>query len=212
MKINSLEQNVYLEKLSTDLIRNISKRDEDESNLNSQTTPIIYHTFTFGFLIFGCVMAVIMIIYATIACKLISEKKNYLRKNLRRFTSSIGVSERSSHLKRFSSIDHKFVMDTLKKKPSKSILVTGERPKSIQFDANRQSMTNSNYRTSQVSNTSQRASMASNFADRPGVFNQTMNISDDGLDADNRKSAVSIKSVTFNEKTQIRRIKKVRKN
>lgn len=153
------------------------------------------------FIMFVTVFTVAFIIYGLVGFKFLMDKINERRKPKADICSALSqtsASEHSSHLRKFSSVDHKFVMETLKKRPSKSILMTAER-KSVQIDT-RQSIN----RQSEASNFS-RNSAGSNIMERNSVgFNS------DEIES-NRKSNVSIKSVTFNEKTQVRRIKKVKK-
>lgn len=170
---------------------------------DSQLSQHFEHNLTFAFFFSTGFLLFLIVIYAYVGVKLILDKRYASRRNSRAssFASNASVQERLSCVKRYSSVDHKFVMETLKKKPSKSILITPERcSKQLQFDNNRQSLNNSIYRGSQLSNLS-----AGNVYDQ---VDKASNLSDEIYDA-NRRSAVSIKSVTFNERTQVRKIKKV---
>jgi hypothetical protein len=118
-----------------------------------------------------------------------SDGSSNLRKSSHR-AGSVSQQQRAHG----ASADHSVIMQTLKKKPSKSILVT-----------NRSSV-NSN-RVSVNSNVSSR-NAESIYGEGSIEINNNTNISrESNLDIDfDRKSGTSIKSVSWNEKTQVRKM------
>jgi hypothetical protein len=112
------------------------------------------------------------------------------RSSSHRRSDAYGTSSDGATRRRASSVDNSRIIENLKKRPSKSILAT-----------NRNSMTrasgnSSMYRASDVS------------SKNPSVYGgSSIDTSNYDIDMD-RRSAASIKSVTFNEKTQVRRIRK----
>ena len=136
----------------------------------------------------GLVVTCVIIIYASVLCKLLISRTKEVKKKL----TSSNISENSSILKKDSIIDHELAIDALKKKPSKSILVVSNRQSgpvdiSTLFD-------------------NQDISSLNGFENERDGFSVY-----EGDQVSNRKSTVSFKSVTFNEKTQIRRIKSKKK-
>lgn len=94
-------------------------------------------------------------------------------------------------------------METLKKKPSKSILVSSSERQSQRLQE-----------IKKISDGVGTEMLVPNVTTDTGVNSSYSNMSNNGLGSGeielNRRSAVSIKSVTFNEKTQIRRITKAK--
>ncbi|CAF0793467.1 unnamed protein product, partial [Brachionus calyciflorus] len=169
--------------------------------------------------VFFVMLIVILIIYSVIGVKYLRDKINTKDesdsgqddndKSRASVTSAqSGVSEKSGHLKRMSS-SHKFAMDNLKKRPSKSILLTPER-KSLQIEAKRASMMASRAsvmaanrasiaKQVTINNSENEDSSATNLIDRNSVGIRGSNVTGDD-DNDLRKSFS--KSVSFNEKTK----------
>ncbi|RNA16077.1 hypothetical protein BpHYR1_007187 [Brachionus plicatilis] len=128
--------------------------------------------------------------------------------NSRPSVDSIGSVQRRSMQR------HQFAVENLKKRPSKSILITPERKSQILenrlstlnklgLEQNRESVLSQNRlsvldpRQSQASDLAFRNSVASQITRESSAFR----LSNFNVD-DNRKSMSSLKSVTFNEKTQ----------
>jgi hypothetical protein len=123
-----------------------------------------------------------------------SDGSSNLRKTSSHHNKRAGSALNADTARKHTSVDHSFILETLKKKPSKSILVT-----------NRGSL------TSNLSGVNNRVSVNSNVSSlNPGsVLGSEGNLERTGsnLDMDfNRRSGASIKSVSWNEKTQVRKM------
>jgi hypothetical protein len=149
----------------------------------------------------GFVVTCVILIYASVLCKLLIGRTKPAKKKL----TGSELSDRSSILKRDSIIDHELAIDALKKKPSKSILVSSRQS----MQGNRSSRVFDSQDISSLNGF--RHSFYGNDDENDDVSDFKESYAEDEAVL-NRKSGMSLKSVTFNEKTQIRRIKPKKKH
>lgn len=214
--------------LSFKVTRNLKKRKVyGEKNLsNGSNLNKLYEYFSNDLIIFIIVFSIILIIYLILGISYFKKKIKYKKTKSKtsvntsrtNFDSEVSINRRSMQR-------HQFAVENLKKRPSKSILITPERKSQILEsrlsalhkignDQNRESVVSHNRpstydpRQSQVSDYSNRYSSAADSTLGESDVNRPSNFNVE----DNRKSLSSLKSVTFNEKTQVRRVKKVRLN
>ena len=180
----------------------------------------LYYYFSNDFLIFFALISTIVVIYIIMGIfyfKKKKVKKNFESKNNVNMLRNSVTSEAS--INRRSMQRHQFAVENLNKRPSKSILITPERKSQILenrmsalnkigFESNRESNSFDNRLSVNDPHIYQNLDYDNRNSIRDSCSIRLSNFNGE----DNRKSMSSLKSVTFNEKTQVRRVKKLRLN